>query len=72
MPLVASRSTLDAASAVRRTSLRNHLAGVAPECVDEVVDSLVQLVLSHPMVPSDPPEVVGDRLARLVQPALSR
>lgn len=71
LPLVASRSTLEAASASMRASLAGHLAGVAPERVDEVVDSLVRLVLSHVVVPGDPPAVVAPRLARLVEASLS-
>ena len=41
-----------------------------PARVRETVDSVVRLVVSHAVVPVDPPEVVGRRLARLAERTL--
>jgi hypothetical protein len=70
LPLVTSRPTLEAASAVLRGYLAGHFPDLAADRVHEVVDNVVRLVLSHAVVPVDPPAVVGGRVARLVEAAL--
>jgi AcrR family transcriptional regulator len=72
LPLLTSRPTLEAASAAMRGWIGAHFPELADDRVHEVVDSLTRLVLSHAVVPVDPPDVVGDRLARLVETALER
>lgn len=67
LPLLTSRSEplLHRASDVLRGWVGVHRPELDGALVADVVDSLVRLVVSHAVLPTEPPEVVGERLARL-------
>jgi AcrR family transcriptional regulator len=69
LPLLTSRGSavLTRASQVLRGWVLADDAARDPAMVDDLVDDLVRLVVSHAVLPQAPPEVVGRRLARLAR-----
>jgi hypothetical protein len=68
LPLVAtSEPLLHRATQAVQAWVCDHHPDLDPAAVHEVVDSVVRLVVSHTVVPVDPPEVVGRRLGRLAE-----
>jgi len=67
LPLLTTRSgpVLRAASAVLVEWFREHVPGLAPADVEEGVDALVRLVVSHLVLPAQDPSHTAERLARL-------
>lgn len=67
LPMLTTRSgpVLRAASTVLVEWFREHVPGLPPTDVEEGVDALVRLVVSHLVLPADDPEHTADRLARL-------
>lgn len=72
LPLLTSRSepVLMRSSEVVGGWVRAHHPELDEALVDEVVDSVVRLVVSHSVLPVDPPRTVGRRLGRLCERAL--
>ncbi len=68
LPLLAtSEPLLHRATDAVTAWVRAHHPSLDREQVRETVDSVVRLVVSHPVVPVDPPDVAGRRLARLAE-----
>jgi AcrR family transcriptional regulator len=72
LPLLTSRSepVLHRSSQVLSAWVRAHHPELDPALVADVVDSVVRLVVSHVVLPVDPPAVVGRRLAALAEAGL--
>jgi AcrR family transcriptional regulator len=72
LPLLTSRGQplVHRASEVVTAWLLAHGPQSDPAVVADLVDSVVRLVVSHSLMPVDPPDVVGDRLARIVATGL--
>lgn len=72
LPLLTTRSepVLEAASTALCAYATAQYPHLDPDRVAEVVDNVVRLTVSHIVLPADPPDVVGRRLARLVLNAL--
>jgi len=68
LPLLTTRSepVLHAASAALRAYATEHYPDLDPKRVEDVVDSVVRLTVSHIVLPVDPPERIGRRLGQLV------
>jgi AcrR family transcriptional regulator len=67
LPLLTSRGTaiLDRATQMLHAWMLTDDTSRDPARVDDLADDLVRLVVSHAVLPQQPPEVVGRRLARL-------
>jgi AcrR family transcriptional regulator len=67
LPLLTTRGEplLHRASEVLSAWVCGHHPDLDAVLVDDVVDSVVRLVVSHAVLLLDPPDVVGDRVARL-------
>jgi len=67
LPLLTTRSrpVLEAATSVLVAWYLDHFPGLPPEEVQEGVDALVRLVVSHLVLPADDPARTPQRLARL-------
>ena len=67
LPLLTSRGEplLHRSSEVLSAWVRGHHPDLDPALVDDVVDSVVRLVVSHAVLLLDPPDAVGARLGRL-------
>lgn len=74
LPLLTSRGQplVHRASEGVTAWLRTHSPGSDPALLADLVDSVVRLVVSHSLMPVDPADVVGDRLARIVATGLGR
>jgi AcrR family transcriptional regulator len=72
LPLLTSRSepVLHRSSEVLRAWVQEHHPELDPVRVSDVVDSVVRLVVSHVVLPVDPPATVGRRLAALAEAGL--
>lgn len=72
LPLLTSRGEplLHRASDVLRAWVGERFPDLDAALVDEVVDSVVRLVVSHAVLLLDPPAVVGERLGRLAERGL--
>lgn len=72
LPLLTSRSepVLLRSSQVLSAWVLEHHPELARTDVDDVVDSVVRLVVSHVVLPVEPPAVVGARLGRLAERGL--
>jgi AcrR family transcriptional regulator len=73
LPMLTSRGQplVHRAGEVVTAWLQAHSPQSDPALVTDLVDSVVRLVVSHSLMPVDPPDVVGDRLARIVASGLS-
>jgi len=68
LPLLAtSEPLLHRATEAVQAWICTHHPDLDARAVREVVDTVVRLVVSHAVVPVDPPEVVARRLARLAE-----
>lgn len=73
LPLLTSRSQplIARATEVVGGWLGSRRPDVDPRVVDDLADSVVRLVVSHSLLPVDPPGQVGARLARIVATGLA-
>lgn len=72
LPLLAtSEPLLHRATDAVQTWVCAHHPELDAALVRETVDSVVRLVVSHAVVPVDPPDLVGRRLARLAERSLT-